>query len=116
MTTDVLTFHPEDKVQSAAEAMAQRSIGGAPVIDGDGKVVGMLRDDDLIVSDVRLHAPTVISVLGAYLAPPSTGVPRGSASPSSRRARSCETRASKRRSWCSPSRRWTPWTRSSVAA
>src|SRR3954462_14282940 len=72
MTTDVLTFHPEDKVQSAAEAMAQRSIRGPPVIDGDGKVVGMLRDDDLIVSDVRLHAPTVISVLGAYLELPSS--------------------------------------------
>ena len=72
MTTEVLTFKPEDKVQAAAEAMAKRSIGGAPVVDGDGKVVGMLRDDDLIVSDVRLHAPTVISVLGAYLELPSS--------------------------------------------
>ena len=32
----------------------------------------MLRDDDLIVSDVRLHMPTVISVLGAYLELPSS--------------------------------------------
>jgi CBS domain-containing protein len=72
MTTDVLTFRPEDKVQAAAEAMAARSIGGAPVVDGDGAVVGMLRDDDLIVSDVRLHMPTVISVLGAYLELPSS--------------------------------------------
>jgi CBS domain-containing protein len=72
MTTDVLTFKPEDKVQGAAEAMAKRGIGGAPVIDDAGKVVGMLRDDDLIVSDVRLHMPTVISVLGAYLELPSS--------------------------------------------
>lgn len=72
MTTDVLSFRPEDKVQTAAEAMAARSIGGAPVVDDDGTVVGMLRDDDLIVSDVRLHAPTVISVLGAYLELPSS--------------------------------------------
>jgi CBS domain-containing protein len=72
MTTDVLTFKPEDKVQEAAAAMAARGIGGAPVIDGDDGVVGMLRDDDLIVSDVRLHAPTVISVLGAYLELPSS--------------------------------------------
>jgi len=72
MTTDVLAFRPEDKVQGAAEAMEKRSIGGAPVVDGDGRVVGMLRDDDLIVSDVRLHMPTVISVLGAYLELPSS--------------------------------------------
>ena len=72
MTTDVLTFKPQDKVQAAAEAMASRSIGGAPVVDDNGEVVGMLRDDDLIVSDVRLHMPTVISVLGAYLELPSS--------------------------------------------
>src|SRR5438309_8730478 len=72
MTTDVLTFKPEDKVQEAAAVMSKRSIGGAPVVDGDGKVVGMLRDDDLIVQDARLHAPTVISVLGAYLELPSS--------------------------------------------
>ena len=72
MTTDVLTFKPEDKVQAAAEAMSARSIGGAPVVDESGAVVGMLNDDDLIVSDVRLHMPTVISVLGAYLELPSS--------------------------------------------
>ena len=72
MTTDVLAFKPEDKVQAAAEAMSKRGIGGSPVVDDDGKVVGILNDDDLIVSDVRLHAPTVISVLGAYLELPSS--------------------------------------------
>jgi len=72
MTTEVLSFRPEDEVQKAAEAMAARSIGGAPVIDADAKVVGMLNDDDLIVSDTRLHMPTVISVLGAYLELPSS--------------------------------------------
>ena len=72
MTTSVLTFKRDDKVQNAAEAMSARSIGGAPVVDDENQVVGMLRDDDLIVSDVRLHLPTVISVLGAYLELPSS--------------------------------------------
>jgi CBS domain-containing protein len=47
--------------------MAERGIGGAPVVDGDDRVVGMLSDDDLIVADARLHVPTVITVLGAYI-------------------------------------------------
>jgi CBS domain-containing protein len=72
MTTDVLTFRPGDKVQAAAEAMASRHIGGAPVVDEEGEVVGLLSDDDLIVADVRIHFPTVISVLGAYLELPSS--------------------------------------------
>ena len=69
---DVLAFHPEDRVEDAARAMAERSVGGAPVVDGDGTVIGLLNDDDLIVQDVRLHVPTVLSLLGAYLELPSS--------------------------------------------
>ena len=66
MTTDVLSFHPEDPIDAAARALSERGIGGAPVVDADGRLVGLLEDDDLIVQDVRLHFPTVISVLGGY--------------------------------------------------
>ena len=68
----VLAFRPDDRVEDAARAMAARSIGGAPVVDAEGKVIGLINDDDLIVQDVRLHAPTVLSVLGAYLELPSS--------------------------------------------
>jgi CBS-domain-containing membrane protein len=72
MTTDVLTFTPADTVESAARQLTDRHLGGAPVVDGEGKVVGLLEDDDLIAQDSRLHFPTVISVLGAYLELPSS--------------------------------------------
>ena len=72
MTTDVLAFHAEDRVEEAARAMAERRVGGAPVVDADGTVIGMLEDDDLIVADARLHAPTVFSVLGFYLELPGS--------------------------------------------
>ena len=72
MTTDALTFRPSDSVESAARALAERRLGGAPVIDDDGMVLGLLEDDDLIVQDTRLHFPTVISVFGAYLELPSS--------------------------------------------
>jgi len=71
MTTDVLTFSPLDTVESAARRLTERRLGGAPVVDGDGTVLGLLEDDDLIVQDTRLHFPTVISVFGAYLELPS---------------------------------------------
>jgi len=72
MTTDVLTFTPTDTVESAARRLTERRLGGAPVIDGSGLVVGLLEDDDLIARDSQLHYPTVISVLGAYLELPSS--------------------------------------------
>ena len=72
MTTDVLTFRPTDTVEAAARALAERKLGGAPVVDDYGIVLGLLEDDDLIVQDTRLHFPTVISVFGAYLELPSS--------------------------------------------
>ncbi len=67
MTTDPLVFHPTDTVEAAAKALSERRLGGAPLVDNDGKLVGLLEDDDLIVQDARIHVPTVISVLGAYI-------------------------------------------------
>lgn len=72
MTTDVLTFSPADTVESAARRLTERRLGGGPVVDGYGIVVGLLEDDDLIAQDTRLHFPTVITVLGAYLELPSS--------------------------------------------
>jgi CBS domain-containing protein len=72
MTTDVLTFRPTDSVGAAARALTERRLGGAPVVDADGKVVGLLEDDDLIVQESNLHMPTVISLFGAYLELPSS--------------------------------------------
>lgn len=64
---DVVAFHPDDRVEDAARRLAERRLGGGPVVDADGNVVGLLSDDDLIVQETRLHAPTVITVLGAYI-------------------------------------------------
>ncbi|MCU1454490.1 MAG: hypothetical protein JWN46_2636 [Acidimicrobiales bacterium] len=65
MTTDVLSFAPDDNVLDAMQTMVQRGIDGAPVVAADGRVVGMLSTSDLIVQESQLHFPTVISILGA---------------------------------------------------
>ncbi|HEX2041150.1 MAG TPA: CBS domain-containing protein [Acidimicrobiales bacterium] len=72
MTTDVLTFRPTDTVEAAARALSERHLGGAPVVDDDGRLVGLLEDDDLIVQEARIHFPTVVSVLGAYIELPTS--------------------------------------------
>jgi CBS domain-containing protein len=72
MTRDVVTLRPDQPVAEAADVLAGKKIGAAPVVDADGKLVGLLRDEDLIVSEARLHVPTVISFLGADLVLPSS--------------------------------------------
>jgi CBS domain-containing protein len=72
MSTEVLTFAPDDNVRDAMAALVDRSIDAAPVVDGSGAVVGMLSTGDLIVQETQLHFPTVISLLGATLELPSS--------------------------------------------
>ncbi|MCU1352643.1 MAG: hypothetical protein JWM05_1852 [Acidimicrobiales bacterium] len=67
MTTEVLSFSPDDNVLDAMRTMVDRGIDGAPVVDAGGRVVGMLTTSDLIVQETQLHFPTVISILGATL-------------------------------------------------
>ncbi len=70
MTTDVLTLLPETSIQDAVRQLTERGISGAPVVDADGLYVGLLDDTDLILSEARLHAPTTVELLGAYLTLP----------------------------------------------
>lgn len=72
MTTEVLSFRPEDSVSDAMGQLVGRGIDGAPVLADDGTVVGMLSTGDLIVQETEIHVPTVISLLGASIELPSS--------------------------------------------
>lgn len=72
MATDVLTFAPGDNVTDAMRALLVRDVDAAPVVDEDGTIVGLLSTADLIVEEARVHLPTVITLLGAYIELPSS--------------------------------------------
>jgi len=72
MTTDVLWFKETDTVQTAYDELVQRGVDGAPVLNENGHLVGMLTTEDLLLQETRLHYPTVISLFGAYLELPSS--------------------------------------------
>ncbi|MDP9405380.1 MAG: CBS domain-containing protein [Actinomycetota bacterium] len=67
MSSPVTTLTPDTTVEEAVKTLVDAGISGAPVVDGDGRLVGLLDDTDLLVSEARLHAPTTIELLGAYL-------------------------------------------------
>ena len=48
MVNDVITLRPDDTVQKAAKVLLDHRISGAPVIDAEGRLVGMLSEGDLM--------------------------------------------------------------------
>src|SRR5579884_2243550 len=48
MTRPVLTVTPDGTIAEAARLMLERHVSGLPVLDGDGKIVGMLTEGDLL--------------------------------------------------------------------
>jgi CBS domain-containing protein len=70
MSAAVTTLRPDAKVELAADLLAEKSVGALPVVDDDGRLLGILRDDDLIASEARVHVPTFINFLGLGMAFP----------------------------------------------
>ena len=48
ISTNVITFAPGDSVVHAMATLLERGISGAPVVDEDGALVGILSEVDLI--------------------------------------------------------------------
>jgi CBS domain-containing protein len=70
MTTPVVTLRADEKVEYAADVLAEKNVGALPVVDENGRLLGILRDDDLIASEARVHVPTFINFLGLGMAFP----------------------------------------------
>ena len=70
MTRKVATIHPEASAQEVARLLDQKRISGAPVVDTDGKMVGIITEADIIskvnrdglrVADIMSHEIIVVS-------------------------------------------------------
>jgi len=67
MTTDVITLTPETDIGRAAQLLLEKGINGAPVLDAEGRVVGILCQSDLVAQQKRLPMPTVFTLLDSYV-------------------------------------------------
>jgi CBS domain-containing protein len=64
MTTDVLCVRDDDPVPDAVRQLVDRGVDGAPVVDANGRLVGMLSASDVMVQDAHVHLPTIITLFG----------------------------------------------------
>lgn len=70
MTTDVLTVGPDDPIEQAVTRLAEKDVTGAPVVDPDGRYLGLIDDSDIVLSSSRVHAPSMVEILGIYFPVP----------------------------------------------
>lgn len=56
MVTDLITLKPTDSLADAANVLLREKISGAPVVDADGKCVGVLSRTDLISAESKVAA------------------------------------------------------------
>jgi predicted transcriptional regulator len=70
MTRKVVLMQANVEVHEAAKVLQENGISGAPVVDRDGRFIGMIEDEDLIATEANLHVPTVINLLGVDFALP----------------------------------------------
>jgi len=67
MTTNVVTVNPQTSVRELASLLLERKISGAPVVDDAGKVLGVVTESDLIFQNKRVHLPTAVAILDAFV-------------------------------------------------
>jgi CBS domain-containing protein len=67
MSLKVITVTPDMPVRELAELLWKNRIGGAPVVDKDGNLTGVVTENDLIDQSKKVHIPTMISFLDSVL-------------------------------------------------
>lgn len=67
MTPDPITVSPETEVTQAARLLLEKGINGVPVVDGQGRLAGLLCQSDLIVQQKKLPIPSLFTFLDGLI-------------------------------------------------
>lgn len=67
MSREVITVSEHVTVRDLASLFLSCNISGAPVINAEGGVIGIVTESDLIFQNKRVHLPTAVAILDAFL-------------------------------------------------
>jgi CBS domain-containing protein len=67
MVKKVITIQKDASVEELSELLLKNRISGVPVIDSDGKLVGIATEGDLIIKDSDLHFPRYFKLLDSII-------------------------------------------------
>jgi CBS-domain-containing membrane protein len=69
MNTDVPALEPHDDARQAIESLAKLELGALPVVNSEQKVIGIVSESDLVLSDEQadLHLPHYFNIMGGIV-------------------------------------------------
>ncbi len=67
MHEDWPTLGPDATVEETIKLFAETRISGAPVVDADGRLLGIVTEGDLIFRDAEVKAPGFLDILGGMI-------------------------------------------------
>jgi len=67
MVKKVITIKKDASVEELSELLVKNKISGVPVVDNDGKLVGIATEGDLIIKDSDLHFPRYFKLLDSII-------------------------------------------------
>jgi CBS domain-containing protein len=69
MDRDIPSVRPEDDARTAIDLLAKTDLGAIPVVDEGNKVVGIVSESDLIISEEEsdLHLPHYLNIMGGIV-------------------------------------------------
>ena len=67
MTKEVITVNENDTVEKSASILAKHDLSGLPVVDDNGRVVGIITEGDLIKHNSEVQVPAFLEILGGII-------------------------------------------------
>lgn len=67
MNTNVLTVSPETTIEDLGRFFIKNGVSGAPVLDANNRIFGIVTENDLIRQNKRLHIPTMLRLFDAII-------------------------------------------------
>lgn len=67
MTRDPIVVQPQTPLEEAIKILAEKRIGGLPVADDSGKLVGVLSESDLMWQEAEVKLPSYIMLLDSVI-------------------------------------------------
>ena len=64
MEREVVTIAPDATVHELVLLLQQKDIGGVPVVDGEGRLVGIVTEGDLVIEDADVRLPHYFGLFG----------------------------------------------------
>jgi len=67
MNKNVITVQEDSSIEEAAGILTEYKISGAPVVNKQGKIVGMVTEGALLHRETNPRTPAFLNILGAFI-------------------------------------------------